>query len=80
MQHNWGKGYGRKGRHFDHNGGRGHGNNNEERGQMNQQNKTGVDEIVIVHIVQMLNVTIAINMDTMQRSVMPRKEWKKMQI
>jgi len=36
--------------------------------------KTGVDEVVIVvvvHIVQMLNVTIVTNMNTMQRSAMP---------
>jgi len=32
------------------------------------------------HIIQMLNVTIAENMDTVQRSVMPRKEWKKVKI
>jgi len=41
MQHNRGKGLRREGRSFDHNGGHGHGNNNEERGQMNHQNCRG---------------------------------------
>ena len=50
---------------------------------MDQQ--TDVDRVVIVEevvvqIVQMLNVTIAENMDTMQRSVMMRRKWKKMKI
>jgi len=43
MQHNQGRGNGRKGHGFDHNGGRGHGNNNEDMGQMNQQNWCGRD-------------------------------------
>ena len=38
--------------------------------------KIGVDKVVlvvVVHIVQMLNVTIAKNMDIIQRSAMSRK-------
>ena len=83
VQHNRGRGHEHGGRSFYHNESRSHGNNNEERGQMNQQNC--VDEVVIVEetvvqIVQMLNVTIVENMDITQKTAMPRREWKKMQI
>ena len=47
--------------------------------------KTGMDEAaveeeVVVQIVQMLNVTIAANMDTTQRIDTPRRRWKKTRI
>jgi len=38
VQHNRGRGHGRGGHNFDRNGGLDHGNNNEERGQMNKSN------------------------------------------
>lgn len=41
VQHNRGKGCEREGHDFGRNGGCGRGNNNEERGQMNQQNWCG---------------------------------------
>ena len=66
----------------------------EERGQMMKRtmkredkraNKIGVDEAVVVEeavaqIVQMSNVTIAENMDTMQRTATLRRRWKKTRI
>ena len=61
-----------------------HGNNNEEGGRDKWTSKTNVDEVVVeeevvILIVQMLNVTTASNMDTMQRNA-PIREWNKMQI
>jgi len=38
------------------------------------------EEMMVLQIVQMLNVTTVKNMDITQMIVMPRKKWKKAQI